>query len=272
MLSFMETPQGVTIVGPQGQALRLHRGHLAFTAGKELLQQALPAEQVWQKLQELLANPLQALANWCTRFGLRLSGEGEILRLQDVELNRGRWLPLLQRAQAAAGSPLPVLHLAEKLGAQAEQAEVAQLCLHWRETPMGPQLGIVKQVGLPEDVRVGDLVLPGASGGCACLVSYDQFWLESADSPISNGIVLSQGMVIARQGDHTVKAEAILAEPVIMGFNRTYRCEEGTSDGWLEDLSFDSLAEARLNAKEIQESGGEARIINRITGDVVALH
>ena len=58
MLSCMETPLGMMVIGPQGQSLRVQRSHPAFTAGQELLRQALPAEQLWQRLQDLMADPL----------------------------------------------------------------------------------------------------------------------------------------------------------------------------------------------------------------------
>lgn len=266
MLSNMETALGMTVIGPQGQSLRILRDNPVFTSGKALLHQALPAEQVWRQLQDLLANPRQALVGWCARFGLRLTEKDGSLRLQDVELSAEHWLPLLNRTQAVAGSPLPLMRLAEKLGKDAGEVDVANLCLHWQKSPVS-QVSIVNLVGLPEDVRIGDLVTHGATGSRQCLVRYDQFSPQVSDKALR----LDKGVVIARDGENGRIGPDILSEPVILGFNQTYRCEEGSPDGWLEDLSFDSLKAARLNARDIQTSGSEVRIINRITGEAVAL-
>lgn len=269
MLSNMETALGLTVIGPSGQSLRIQRSNPVFASSKALLNTAAPAEQIWLQLQTLLANPLQALVSWCARFGLRLEDRGDSLRIQDTELGRAEWLPLLQRTHAAGGSPKPLVRLAAKLGASAGRMDVSKLCLHWQERPgRDPEVGIVKLAGLPMDAKVGDLVLPGATGPNACLVSYDQF---AGDETV--GFDLLRGMVIACYGKPggADPAQDILEEPVILGFNKTYRCEEGTPDGWLEDFSFDSLKAARLNAREIQAIGSEVRIINRITGDMVAI-
>lgn len=267
MLSSMETPMGVTVIGPTGQSLRLQRSNPAFQAGKEMLRQDMPAEQVWQKLQELLANPLQAIVSWCGKFGLRFVDEGATLRLQDRVLDRAQWLPLLQRCQAVSASPAPVLRIAEVLGKDAQSAKVGELCLHWQELAGGAfRLGVVAKQMLPDEARVGDLVGGDTNGPCVGLVSFDSVTV-STDGAV-DGL---KGMVIAKLGTDEHAAADVLQEPVILGFNRTYRCEEGTADGWLEDLSFDSLKAARLNAKDIQKSGAEVRIINRVTGEVVSL-
>lgn len=268
MLSSMETPMGITVIGPQGQPLRIQRIHPAFWAGKEILNQDLPATQLWQKLQDLVTNPLQALVSWCAKFGVSLADGGETFKLQNRTLNRAAWLPLLQRCQAAAGSPLPALLLAEKMGELAVVADIGKSCFHLQVLADGTQkIGIVKLAMLPDEVRVGDLAGTDGIGETACLVSYDNFnvKLDGCVEPV-------RGMVLARFDPHLVsQAHDILTEPVILGFNQTYRCQEGSAEGWLEDLSFDSLSAARRNAKEIQDSGAEARIINRITDSVVSL-
>ena len=264
MLSSMETQIGMTIIGPTGQALRIQRNHPAFTAIRNVVRELLPAEQQWGKLQELLENPLKALDEWCARFGIRFTDEETTFRLQDLQLSRAGWLTLLQRCHTMAASPEPVLLLAEKLG-PVDAPQVAGLCLHLRDVPLrGKQVGVVRKIGLPSGARSGDLVDASSRGVTPFLVSYDKFYTDD-----SGAVITCEGMVLGPAPVAAVASD-VLMQPAIVGHNRTYRCEEGTSDGWLEDLSFDSLKEAVGNARDIQRSGSEARIINRITGDVVA--
>lgn len=269
MLSSMETPLGLTIIGPEGNALRLQANSPAFKAGKQLLNQAMPAEQVWVKLNELLANPLQALVAWCAKFGVRMAEEGDILRLQDASLDKGQWLPLLQRSHLAGASPAPILRFAEALGVKAQGAPVSDVCLHWQAVAGGKahHIGVVRSCSIPVDARVGDKVRGAVSGPHAGLVSFTDFAVDE-----DGKLQLTNGKVIAKFGTAAQLAADIACEPVILGFNRTYRCDEGTADGWLEDMSFDSLKAATRNAREIQASGAEARIINRITNEVVAIN
>ena len=266
MLSCMETSLGLMVIGPKGQSLRLQRSNPAFLAGRDILRQSLPAEQAWQKLQELMDNPLKALIGWCERFGLTLKDEGDTLRLKDVGLSRERWLPLLNRTQGVGGSPVHILAFAEKLGGMAQNAEVAKVALHLQDDKLlGLQPALLQKVNLPKEARTGDVVTEASTGGTPFLVSFNDYFV----SP--EGVVTPhRGVVLSPVRDEK-EADDILQQPAVLGFNRTYRCEEGTTDGWLEDLSFDSLRAARLNAKEIQDSGSEARMMNRITGEVVAM-
>lgn len=267
MLSCMETQQGLTVIGPNGQTIRLTRNHPAYRAGRDITRQALPAEQVWQRLSDLLSNPLKALVEWCERFGVALTGDGETLHLDDVAFNRGCWLPLLQRAQAVGSSPRHLLQFAEKLGEMAASAQVGQVALHLQENKLaGPQPAVLRVMNLPADARTGDVVTPTSKGEVPFLVSFGDYSVSATGQ-----LLVHRGIVLTRVADEHEAAD-ILAQPVILGFNRTYRCEEGTADGWLEDLSFDSLKAAQLNAKEIQETGSDVRIVNRITNEVVSLH
>lgn len=270
MLASMETALGLTIISPSGKALRLPANTPAFKAGKQLLNEDMPAEQAWLKLNELLKNPLQVLISWSTQFGVRLVDGEDTLRMQDLSLKKARWLPLLQRAHVAGASPVPILRFAEALGAKAVNAQVADVCLHWTELadtrmPLG-LVGIVRNCAIPAAARVGDVVMGSVAGPNAGLVNFTDFEV-AADGTLS----LTGGKVIAQFGSDAKSPQEIATEPVILGFNRTYRCEEGTEDGWLEDLSFDSLKAARLNASEIRKTGSEVRIINRISGESVSL-
>lgn len=266
MLSCMETPLGLMVIGPKGQSLRLQRNNPAFMAGRDILRQPLPAEQAWQQLNDLMVNPLKALLGWCERFGLTFKDEGATLRLNDKKLSREHWLPLLNRTHQIGGSPKHLLTFAEKMGALAENAQVANIALHLHDDKLlGLQPALLKLVNLPKEARTGDVVTESSTGATPFLVSFSDYFV----SP--EGVVMPhRGMVLLPVRDESEAAD-ILAQPAVLGFNRTYRCEEGTPDGWLEDLSFDSLKAAQLNAKEIQDSGSEARIINRITGEAVTM-
>lgn len=265
MLSSMETQMGLTVIGPDGQSLRLLRNHPAFLSGRNIVREAIPAEQQWNKLRELMANPLRALSDWCARFGIRFVDQGVTLKLGDFELNSEGWLPLIQRCHSTAGSPEAVMLLAEKIRKADKLANLAEVCLHLRENPLrGKQVDIVTRRGLPAAARAGDIVDLTSTGTVPFLVSHDGFCLlENGTLQLREGIVLSPA-----PADDIAKD--VLAQPVILGHNRTYRCEEGSADGWMEDLTFDSLMQATGNARDIQKHGSEARIINRIAGDVVA--
>lgn len=266
-ISCMETQMGLMMIGPRNQSLRILRGNPAYVAGRDILHGALPAEQKWQMLTDLVNNPLKALVDWCERFGFTFKDEGDILSLNDVKLKREHWLPMFNRMQTVGGSPKHLLQFAEKLGAEAQSAQVANATLHLQDDKLlGYKTALLLKVGLPKAARTGDIVNESSTGTVPFLVSYHDFAVnpDGTLKPL-NGLVLSQ------VSDESEVAD-ILVQPVVLGFNRTYRCEEGTPEGWLEDLSFDSLNFARRNAKEIQDTGAEARIINRITGEAVALN
>lgn len=266
MLSCMDTPQGMTVIGPQGQTVRLLSNHPAYRAGRDIVRQPLPAEQAWQRLQDLLANPLKALVDWFERFGLALTLDGDIIHVNDNAFKSEAWLPLLNRAQACSADPRHLLQFADKLGDLAATAQVGNVALHLQADKLaGPQASVLRMVNLPADARTGDIVTESSAGPVPYLVSYGDYSVgPTGQLQLHRGVVLSKV-------DDVNEASDILAQPCILGFNRTYRCEEGTASGWLVDMSYDSLKAARRNAKEIQATGAEVRIINLITSDAVPL-
>ncbi|KVP17364.1 hypothetical protein [Burkholderia ubonensis] len=267
MLTFVDTQLGMTVVGPKGQHLRILRNNPVYQTGRDIVRQSLPAEQRWLMLQELVANPLKALVDWCERFGLTFKDAGDTLSLNDVSLDRMRWLPLLNRTQAVGGSPKYLLQFAERLGDQARTAQVGNIALHLQDDKLrGLQPALLMKMGLPKAARMGDIVTDSSTGPVPFLVSFNDFFV------LPDGELKPRSGMVLTQVTDEKEADDIIAQPAILGFNRTYRCEEGTVDGWLEDMSFDSLKAARRNAKEIQDTGAEARIINRITGETVSLH
>jgi len=270
MLSSMETPLGLTVIGPKGTPLRILRSMPCFAASKALLKEGLPAEQLWTRLQDLLVSPFMATIHWVERHGLAITESDDEFRIGDCRFEKARWMPMVDRLIKAGASAnvLPMLH--GLLKADANNVAVGDLCLHWHETPFGPRLGIVEQLVLPEEVKTGDLLKGphrGLRAGTNYLVSFTQFELmEEEVGPPS--ILGTEGLVIGKViNDHW--AEDVLKQPVILGYNRTYRVEEGGEEGWLEDSCTDSLMDARMVQKEIKDSGAEARIVNRTSGDVV---
>lgn len=263
-ISCVDSSQGLSIFGPQGQFMRLLPNSPALAACRDIVRGSMPAEQKWNLLQELIANPLKVLVDWCARFSIRFVDEGETFRLQDRQLNRAGWLSLLQRCHATAGSPEPVLALAEKIGPADRTADLTGACIHLRRDPrLGNKVGIVKLVDLPAAARAGDRVDTTSTGDTPFLVSYEGFHLHDDGT-----LRMLNGFVLAPAPDRDVAAD-VLAQPVILGHNQTYRSEEGSPEGWMESFSFDSLKEAINDAKDIQKTGAEARIINRVSGAVV---
>lgn len=260
MLSFMETPTGLTMVGPGGDFLRLPSGHQLFARAKELAA-SLPAAEVIPTLRQLMADPHKALLDWLEGFGFAVKREAETFLLDGMRLSVQCWEPLFKRIFATAGSPLPAVLLARQMGAEAEHTTLAaSACLHWQ--PELEKVNFIKRVYLPKDAQPGDWLVPGRTpeGSSLFLVSYDWF-MRVNDLTLTSGIVLNFG---------SSQTKDVLEQPVILGLDRTYKCEEFDEEsGWLEDLSFDSLLAARQNCEDIRNSGSKARVINRITGKIV---
>ncbi|MEX3984176.1 hypothetical protein AB4Y45_35055 [Paraburkholderia sp. EG287A] len=267
IISCMDSPQGLSIFGPQGQFLRLLPNNPAIAACRDVVRGTMPAEQQWALLQDLIANPLKVLVDWCARFAIRFTDDGEFYRLQDRQLTKAGWLSLLQRCHATGGSPEPVLLLAERIGPSGKTADVNGTCIHLqRDLLRGDKVGIVKLVNLPAAAKAGDRVDTTSTGETPFLVSYDRFYLHDDGTlhPLT-------GFVLAAATEREV-TEDVLAQPVILGNDQTYRCEEGCSTGWMQGFSFDSLKNAINDAKDIQKTGAQARIINRTSGAVVGWH
>lgn len=266
MLSCLETADVLTILKPSGGFLRIPRSDADYMVVKDIVKSDLPGEQAWKQIEALRLNPLQSLMEWCARFKIRMAEDGDFIRLNDMRLFRRGWLPLLERTRAAGGTPVPVLSFAARLSAAEKETNVGGATLHLSKEAGGvltPKL--VTLMSLHKDARLGDVVHYPSSGDTPFLVSFDSYALDA-----SGNLVPVAGSVLA-QVKNRPEANDILNQPAILGFNQTYRCSAGTVNGWLEDLSFDSLQAARTNAKEIVGQGFEARIINRITGDTVSV-
>lgn len=262
MLSCMTTAMGITVIGPTGKAVRVARSNPVYPSVTEIVRSALPAAQSWAKLQELLANPLQALASWALRSNVIVAVEGDTLKLNDLSLKCSVWQPFLGRCMATGGSARAAMLLADQL----REVDVGAYCWLYKETATGAQVKLLKQQQLPGGASTGDFISPETSGDTPFLVSYDVF--EAAGD---GGIILRSGTVVSKIVSQSEAAD-VLAQPMVLGLNQTYRCEEGDTNGWMEDLSFDSLTAARANLQEMKThapKGSEVRIINRISGEPV---
>lgn len=270
MLSHMTTHLGLTVMGPDGQPLRLLATSPAYRAGMDLLSRGLPDEQLWVQLKELVSSPLKALVSWCERFGARLSEDQDTLTLDGMSLSRQHWLPFLSRLEAVSGSPQVAVRLAKMLGDSAAKADIGQACLHVDWNPEAP-MRLLRLEKLAAEALPGDVVLGTATEGDWFLVSYGAFHADQETGALN----YSLGKVLQRVedgADGLAKATDILAQPCVLGLNRTYQCEMGSAEGWLFEDSFDSLAAARKNAADLVKAGDEVRIVNRISRDTVRLH
>lgn len=267
MISSMETQLGLMIVGPAGDCLRIERSHPAFQAGKDAIRKSLPGEQIWQELQALMADPLRPMALWCERFGLKFSQDDATINLNDTKLSKEKWVPLLHRLQTVSGTPIVALTLADMLrsysghvpASTVQEANVKNVCLQLDTRGGFEVVNLVRQVTLPESAKPGDVVFQSAQGSRPFLVAYSDFYAAS-----SGELIGVKGTVL-RSAEDMLHTADILAQPIILGADRTYRCEEGTAEGWFEDMSTDSLEEARRTLREIRDTGADARIVNRVT-------
>lgn len=267
MLSCMDTDRGLMIFGPGNQPLRVNASSPSITAARELLRQKLPAEQAWSMLMALVENPLLALVSWCERFGISLTEElqpeGEFLVLGGRKLSKSKWLPLLQRTYAVAGTPKSILAFASVLGDTAVNVDASGLTLHIPNYGFNNRVGVLKRMDLPAECRFGDLVTLDSKGTVPYLVTFDDFTASNEGE-----LTLVGGKVLGSLAG-AVFTDDVLAQPVVCGFDQTYVCQEGQASGWKTDLSFDSLRAARLNLDEMRVSNSEVRLINVTSGDEV---
>lgn len=265
MLSVLNTLMGLTIVKPNGKTLRFPIQSPLYATASLILKQGYPAEQAWEALATLTDNPLKPFLDWLSGYGyVYRELSDKLFSINDVVATK-QWLTKLKYIQESAGSPVHLVSVMKDLGSKALQVLNADsVCVHANVVAaMIPQLiqfGFVDPEAKPGD-RVESLSATGK--GVPCFVSHS-YYTTSNDGQL----VYGQGYLLDKF-ERVETALEILKEPVILGNNRTYRCEEGDQDGWLEEQSFDSLAAAKRNIKAIKASGYDARVVNRITGSVV---
>lgn len=281
MISTMSTPTGMTLINQKtGQMLRVNRSNPVFDDVSAVVTSRLTLDQVWDKVRLLLTDPLEGLRQWLGNRGLHLTVDSDHFSfggssdLSKFSLSK-TWLPYLESIKLAGGDPKAFISFLKSLINQnvfsskdmTAWAKPQNFCVHVHQPIAGHfvyrLLGARK---LPEGCSYGDLVTESSIRGSKnYLVSYDSF------NGFDGELVPNSGIVLRELTNELDWLDDILGQPMSMGTNRTYQCEEGTGEGWFNDLATDSLALAKVTAKEIISSGSEARVINRITGDLISL-
>jgi len=279
MLSIMETPAGLTMVNPYGLgSIRIPVSNPNYKDARKLVQSGLPVQQVWEKAQAMLQNPRLAFNSWLSQFGIALSEDtteesaptrSGFFKFGGFFLSEDVWWEWLNKLKECGGNPQVALNFLETLSNQRPAEEIEQFRI---KSPLlftpgddGPKVRFFDIVSLPENALPGDKVcavgIDGFPGQAQFAIAYDK---------IGSRGEMVEGVVLYKYPKDALKfKQDVLSQPMLLGFNQTYRCQEGSSDGWLETLQTDSLLEAKEAFEEVQAAGYEARIVNRITGLVI---
>jgi len=259
MISSMESPLALTIIDQQGSNLRVAREHPAFEEVKRLLRDpSQPAVVVMDQIKSMLADPLETILRWAARMGFPLNrtpGAGGF----DVT----RWAPYLSRLMRAGSTP-EIAIVMSRMVADPLSIDQSKVCAHWKPASgRGGDAGLrfLYQVSLPVKASIGDSIadMTDVKGDVLGLASTMQPWDGTTSLP---------GEVV-QIGAKVTPLDLVLAEPAVLGQDMTYRVEEASSSGWMQEFSYDSIARAKLGLDEIRETGVEARLVNRITGVVI---
>lgn len=259
MISSMESQLGLTILDQSGTNLRVFRSNPAYEEVRALLRDSKePSNVTMDRIQALLADPLEAILRWSARMGFPLSrspAPGEIVV--------SSWAPFLSRLMKVGSTPEVAIRLARQVAADGTGISMDQVCTLWTPANRGRDatVQVLHRCALPAEARIGDHVanLKTVTGPSIGLVATLTPW---------DGVADMAGEVV-QVGGNVQALNDVLREPSILGLNRTYRCEEAGESGWLEDFSFDSLTSAIENLKDIRAHGAEARLVNRITNTVI---
>lgn len=276
MLSYMDTTLAVTVVNPKGGApLRINKSIGEYRSIDEVLKNdKLPADEAWSLIQELLADPYKGLKDWVTSFGLSFSYDEELCQFEGISLIKNHWFSFFEKIKLSAGDPSLALKLINKLSKQDDFSSFrpSSHCFHVHKKLSGDvDINLLKALTMPLNVQAGDLVNLShrapldSSSGIRALVSFYDVEIESSGSlkPIEGFVVQTTDSF------DRLTLNDVFSQPMTLGLNRTYKCEEFTGSDWVEILSTDSMVEASKCYKEIIEDGFESRIINRISNQVV---
>lgn len=276
MLSYMDTTLAVTVVNPKGGApLRISKLIGEYRSIDEVLKNdKLPADEAWNLIQDLLADPYKGLRDWITSFGLSFSYDEELCQFEGISLIKNHWISFFEKIKLSAGDPNLALKLINKLSNQDNFSSFrpSSHLFHVHKKLSGDvDVNLLRVLTMPLDVQAGDLVdssqqtPSGSSSGVRALVSFYDVEIESSGilKPIEGFVVQTTDSI------GTLTLRDVLDQPMTLGLNRTYKCEEFTGTHWVEILSTDSMVEASKCYKEIIEDGFESRIINRISNQVV---
>ena len=274
MLSVMDTQTGLTVVNPTGGMVRVQRNHPAYGEAKRIAtEQALPREVAWQRISTLLKDPFSVFKDWFAKHGVSFSYDADTVSVSGIALNKS-WVLFIEKLKNRGGDPKFFVNfikqLENKVGDALPQAKPDGLTIHILKHKSGvTAFNAFKVVNFARKIRPGDIVQPSdlSGTGTPFMVSFHDIGVDH----LSGNLVYREGLVMG-EVDHHQKTwiEDIADQPMILGDGRTYKVEEGSPEGWLEDMSTDSLAEARAFASEIKEPGIEVRIVNRLTGETLS--
>lgn len=259
MISSMESQIALTIMDQQGTNLRVPRTHPSFDEVKRLLRDSSePSCVVIEQIKTLVADPIETLLRWCARMGFplkRIPAAGEI----DVSV----WAPYLNRLMRAGSTPEVAMVMA-RMVPDPSSIDQSKICVHWmpaKATGGNTMARFIYQRPLPAAAQISDGVsdLSKLAGPVIGLVSTMRPW---------DGVSSLPGQVM-QLGSRDSSIEQALAEPAILGNEMTYRIEEASPAGWLQESSYDSIARAKIGLDLIRATGDEARLVNRSTGVVI---
>jgi len=297
MLSVMETPLALTVLNPKGgDSLRILKNSKVFQPTKALIKSDLPVEEVWSRIKQFANNPLTSLRYWFARFGVNFSDKipeemakeclaefnkpTDFMLVDGYVLPKAAWMPYFERIRETGGNPKVATLFLDKLVANENDVFKRRFFrevrfshpIHAGQSAYGTQnLGLLYILALPEEARPGDIVTCSSRGNVLHMVSFTEVSGRDIMSALVKGSTLDcKGVVLYPILGAMRRLEIdLMNQPMLLGFNRTYQCEEGSSNGWLVTESTDSLMEAKKIVEEVRASGSEARIVNRLTGDVI---
>ncbi len=273
MISRMETGAGLTLFYPQGtpSMRRIPRGHQNFDFAARILASGHPDELTWSKLNELFVDKLAWLLGWAEEFGMGCSritergSEGMQLTAHagSISIDVVGFGPLTYLSNLfASGGSLPLYTL--YAGRDESQLPARDTCLYVK--------GLDAEKSLSAPVLLERRLLPFAASKKVDLTSapdrsipgvYEEGLAYRASKKAGNRAIYH---VVRPGGTEKGLLDAIIKEPMTLANGQTYSVYERLGSSWAIDESSDSLAQLRATAKAIQSAGGEARIVNHITG------
>lgn len=281
MLSYMNTSTGLVVIGPRpGEMIRFSKDHISFLKALHILknQDSENAESNWLELSQLILNPYQSIINWFSSKVVCQVIDGNIIfdDVSNPSLSSGLditlWENYISKWIVSGNNPGTFMDALSWLSTKVSlstltDSDLSNLCIYYDINLNSFEFCTTAL--LPEDAEYGDYFRNNTNSGNTKFIvstSYSLF-RSSRDIP-------STGKTLMRISNNPQMDywEDILQQPIIIGLNKTYSCQLSTGDGkWEPDLSFDSLKEARINAKDIIKSGCEAQIINSISGNKVVI-
>lgn len=249
MQSTMETATGLTYVA-FGTSVRIPRSSPVYGAVKLCLAQDIPIAEKLKTIRQYLAESSSALKTWAEGFGFKLEIADNAVRLGDFEFSRGTSEKFFERLMRSLNSP----DIAAKLHHVGLAADLDSACFWYNPTEKVTPFRRVVQANVVRGSSLGQLTyIDKTPGGVEALVA-----LEGAGA----------GEMVRPLSFDVPTFADVLTQPVILGYNQTYRCEIVDDGSWFHDDAFDSLTAAITHLNYLRREG-EARIVNRVSGKVL---